>query len=596
MNLDHRSRHSLGQHVCRVLAAGVFIVATSCTTQEARLGHGNKSPLYAAEARSDFGMVSSGSIEATRAGVAILEQGGNAIDAAVATALALGVSDPGGSGLGGMTYMLISFADGGAVAIDGSTPAPFAADPQKLLALKEAEEPYGYAAVSVPTTLASLDLARERYGTMELSRLLAPAIEIAGNGYRLSPNSIAWARGYLDEILASEYMRFLVLDEGVRLGQPGQVFCRPDLRNTYRQIAAHGTDIFYRGPIADRIAADMAENGGFVRKGDLALYRPVEKQPIRARYRDSEIIAYPPPGGGPEVIAALKILESFPSTALAEPTVERLHLLVEAYRIANADNQSSVMGTGQFPIGSLDFLSEEHIRKRAALVTPGRAIPESELQVSAGVSVMGDFTTHLSVADRHGNVVSMTQTLCRQYGSKVATPGLGFVYNSCLGFLDFENPQSPYYLRPRARYTTTMSPTIVLHAGSIIVLGSAGSDRIPPSVTEVISNLVDRKMTPRDAVVAPRVLWNTAHDPHRVCLEIATPITAADGDELQRYGFEHMYRLQYPPDPVSDSAFFGGVNLAAYDARTGQFFGVGDPRRNGYALGPRTAAMSGDVN
>ena len=292
------------------------------------------------------------------------------------------------------------------------------------------------------------------------------------------------------------------------------------------------------------------------------------------------------------MVAALKILENFPSATLAEPTVERLHLLVEAYRIANADNQRSVMGTGQYPIGSLGFLSDEHARRRADLVTPGRAIPESELQVSADISVMGDFTTHLSVADRHGNVVSMTQTLCRQYGSNVATPGLGFVYNSCLGFLDFENPQSPYYPRSRARYATTMSPTIVRHAGSITALGSAGSDRIPPSVTEVISNLVDRRMTPRDAVVAPRVLWNTAHDPHRVCLEIASPITAADGDELQHYGFEHMYRLQYPPVPVSDSAFFGGVNLATHDTHTGRFFGVGDPRRDGFALGPRTAAPS----
>ena len=224
---------------------------------------------------------------------------------------------------------------------------------------------------------------------------------------------------------------------------------------------------------------------------------------------------------------------------------------------------------------------------------PGRAIPESTLEVAGVISPIGDFTTHLSVADRHGNVVSMTQTLCRQYGSKTATPGLGFVYNSCLGFLDFENPQNPYYLRPRERYPTTMSPVILREEGSFAALGSAGSDRIPSSVTNVISHLVDRRMAPRDAVVAPRVLWNTAHDPHRVCLEIAAPVSAADGDELQGFGFEHMYRLYYPPDPVSDSAFFGGVNLVAYDNASGVFFGVGDPRRDGFALGPRTAAAPG---
>jgi gamma-glutamyltranspeptidase/glutathione hydrolase len=203
---------------------------------------------------------------------------------------------------------------------------------------------------------------------------------------------------------------------------------------------------------------------------------------------------------------------------------------------------------------------------------------------------MGEHTTHVSVVDRHGNAVALSQTLCRQYGAKVATPGLGFPYNSCLEFFDFENPGSPYFMRPRARYATTMAPTIVRRDGRIMVLGSAGSDRIPPSVVDVISNVIDRDMGIRDAVVAPRVLWNSAHDPPRICIEITDPITKKDADRLQSFGFDDMFRLEFPPVPRADLAFFGGVNVVLYDSSTGVFSGVGDPRRSGFAEGPRAVA------
>jgi gamma-glutamyltranspeptidase len=200
---------------------------------------------------------------------------------------------------------------------------------------------------------------------------------------------------------------------------------------------------------------------------------------------------------------------------------------------------------------------------------------------------MGEHTTHVSVADRWGNAAALTQTLCRQYGAKVATPGLGFPYNSCLEFFDLENPASPDHLRPRRRYASNMAPTIVRHDGRLTVLGSAGSDRIPPSVVGVISNVIDRDMGLRDAVVAPRVLWNAVHDPPRICIEVTDPMMARYGDRLQEFGFEHMFRLEFPPEPLTDLAFFGGVNAVSHDPATGVFSGVGDPRRYGVALGPR---------
>lgn len=538
-------------------------------------------------------MVSTGSVEATRAGVWVLERGGNAIDAAVAAAFALGVSDPGGSGLGGLTYVLISTADGRDVAVDGSTPAPFVVDHDELITIKAEEGRFGHTVVSVPTTLATLDHSLERYGTMTLDQVLQPAIEYARTGYSLSPNSIAWANGYMKEILASNYMRFIVLDDGQRLGSPGDTTCRPDLHSTLVRIANEGADTFYRGSMAQEMSADMVANGGYVRMVDLARYRVKEAAPLRSRYREAEILAFPPPGGGAEVIETLNILDTFPTTFIAEHSAERQHVMIEATRLAQAD-QLGASGGPNLPFGS-SKLTTAHARERAALIVPGRALPESALGPHGTAPVLGEHTTQVSVVDRDGNVVSLTQTLCRQYGSKVAAPGLGFVYNSCLEFLDFENPQSPIYLQPGGTFPTNMAPTILRSAETVVALGSAGSDRIPPSICDVVTNIVDRHLDIRDAVVAPRVIWNSAHDPGRVCIEIANPIVEADAKKLQRMGFETMYVLRYPPDPVSDAGFFGGVNAVAYDSSTGVFSGVGDPRRDGFAAGPLVAAQPGET-
>jgi gamma-glutamyltranspeptidase/glutathione hydrolase len=574
------------------LLVGLATVATANGCTSGRLPvRGKHAPLYAPEIRSEFGMVSTGSLEASRAGAVILEQGGNAVDAAVAAAFALGVADPGGSGLGGMTYILVSLADGRASAIDGSVTVPFAADASRLLEIREAKEYFGYAAVAVPTTLAALDLALKKYGTMDLATVLQPAIEIAGTGYGASANSIAWASGYLDEIVASENLRFSVLPDGTRLATPNEVMCRPDLKTTLERIAAGGADSFYRGAIARLITSDMAANGGFVSAADLATVKTPELAPLRGSYRGAEVLSFPTPGAGAEVLMALNILGTYPSSFFAGTSAQQLQVLVEAYRIAHADASKLSSDPMHLARYGAEYLSQEHARQRAALITPGRAIPEDRLESTTVTSVLGEHTTHVSVADRHGNVVSLTQTLCRQYGSKVATSGLGFPYNSCLEFLDLENPASPTYLRPQTRFPTGMAPTILRDDDWSLALGSAGSDRIAPSVTDVIVNFVDRRMTLRDAVVAPRVMWNSTHDPERVCLEIADPITPRDADRLQGFGFEHMYRLRYPAKARSETAFFGGVNAVAYDSTTGVFTGVGDPRRDGFAAGPRVAAF-----
>jgi len=572
---------------CMVLIATAILIV-SCAHREGRQDNPTPATLETSEAYSDYGMVSTGSEEATRAGVQILEQGGNAVDAAVAAAFALGVADPGGSGLGGMTYILFSSVEGHAIAIDGTATAPVGADRMALLELRNSGEPFGAKAVAVPATLAALSHALIRYGTMNLDTVMAPAIRYAEEGSRLNSNSIAWTTGYLKEILASRYLKYVVLDSGEHIGSSGDRFCRPDLAATLRQIALEGSESFYRGTIARKMLADVAALGGYLRPLDLSLMRATELEPLRSEYRGAEVISYPWPGGGAEVTRSLQILETFSPNFLRKPSVDRLQVMIEASRIAQADSLEFIHSPSLQGTGPAGYLSVADAQMRANLITPGRAIPEDKLQKPSTTPRMGEHTTHVSVADRWGNAVSMTQTLCRQYGAKVATPGLGFPYNSCLEFFDYENPSSPSFLRPRARYSSTMAPTIVRRDGSLLVLGSAGSDRIPGSEIEVISCVIDRDMGIRDAVIAPRVLWNSAHDPPRVCLEIADWVTQADADTLQSWGFENMFRLEYPAIPAADSAFFGGVNAVLYDAATGIFSGVGDPRRSGFAEGPRT--------
>jgi gamma-glutamyltranspeptidase/glutathione hydrolase len=540
-------------------------------------------------------MVSTGSEEATRAGVQILELGGNAVDAAVAAAFALGVSDPGGSGLGGMTYVLISPANGNNIAVDGSATVPFSADAPALLDLHNSGEYMGARAIAVPASLAALNHALDRYGTMTLGEVLQPAIEIAEQGYRRSHNSVLWATGYLDEIQASRYLRFIVLDDGRELGSVGDRRCRPDLAATLRRLAEEGPMSFYRGAIARVMLSDLSRLGSYLQPVDLISVRATELQPLRSRYRGAEVISYPLPGGGGEVARALNVLESLPPEVLREGSVESLHVMLETSRIAHADFSRLASGSMSRTAGPSGYIFDTSARDRAALITPGRAIPEETLQHPATIPRMGEHTTHVSVADRWGNAVALSQTLCRQYGAKVATPGLGFPYNSCLEFFDFEDPTSPFYLQPRAPYATNMAPTIVRRDGELMVLGSAGSDRISGSVTAVISNVIDREMGIRDAVIAPRVLWNSAHDPPRVCIEITDQVTQKDADTLQSYGFEHMFRLVYSPIPIADSGFFGGVNAVRFDPVTGVFSGIGDPRRSGFAEGPRVVAESRSI-
>jgi len=546
----------------------------------------------ATRARSDFGMAASGSPEATRAAIEILERGGNAIDAAVAAALMLGVSDPDASGLGGMTSIVIHLAKGRTVVIDGAAPTPSRVDPSRLRPFEKDDWRIGHELVAVPTTLAVLDRARSRFGTMTMADLLAPAIRVAERGFPINPVQIIWTNHYFEEILASRYLRLTALANGTTLSRPGDVVCRPDLARTLRCIAQHGVSSFYRGPIADIIEADMHRNGGFLRKADLAMLRVKEVEPLHTTYRGTHVFTIPPPGGGFAVIEALDILETFHSTFLAEDTIDRHHTLLEAFRIALADrNLAPGFDASSRNVASL-ATRKDHAQIRAGLIVSGRVIADSELYgpTDPECAPKGESTTQVSVTDRLGNVVSLTQTLGRSWGSKVMTPGLGFPYNSLLEGFNYDKPRCPGYLQPHIPCPHHMAPTIVLSAdGSLLVaLGSSGSDLIPSIIANVISNLVDREMGLEEAIATPRVLFGGG-DVLAPWMEVATPITDAHIDALEGAGHAAAKRVHFPPTTAC-AVYFGGVNAVGWDADAMTFVGVGDGRRWGSAKGPRVAA------
>ena len=574
--------------------AAVALCLGGCTAAErARPAGGDATQLHAEPAYSDYGMVATGSPEATRAAVEILERGGNAVDAAVAAAVMLSVADTDGSGIGGMTYLVLHLADGRDLVVDGSPPAPVGVVPAELLELQEADRLFGHKTVAVPTTLAVLELARSRYGTMPMAELIAPAIEVAEQGYLLSPIQITWTHRYMDSLLASTYLRFVAMEDGRTVGKAGDRLCRPALAATLRRLAVAGAADFYRGAVADAIERDMVARGGFLRKSDLASLRVRERPVLRTDYRGFDVLSFPPPGGGCKVAGALEVLAQFPSSLLATDSVERLNLLVEAFRIANAGDAALAAAYPDAPISLDGCIGRDEAEALARLIEIGRVIPPQQLERGADpkCSKFGESTTQISVIDQHGNVVSLTQTLGRSFGAAVMSPDLGFPYNDFLENFNFEHPDCPNYLRPRIVLPTPMAPTIVLRNGALVAaLGSGSSGRIPSIISGTISNLVDRGMDLPSAVAAPRILWGgTVEQEPRVQMEIAGPLADADADALLDLGYPTLDRVRFPADALA-LARMGSVNAVGCDFRRGGFVGVGDPRRSGVALGPRVVA------
>ena len=418
----------------------------------------------------------------------------------------------------------------------------------------------GLAASTVPSTPAVLDYVRKRYGTMELSQVLAPAIRIAGEGYEMTRLQRSLQRRELKALMAGNAGQ-VFLREGHRTFPEGSVFRQPVLARTLRRLSEAGIEDFYTGEIAGIIERDMQEGGGFIHRDDLAqVPYPIERKAISSRYGRMEVFTMPPPGAGRTLLEMLKILWRFPPSEVNPDTPRGALLLAETMRRAQLDRRDRPFDPSFYPqVEERRMLSPHYTRMVSR-------------QIQGLLNGSGE-TTHLSVMDRHGNMVALTQSIERVYGSKTVSPGLGFLYNNYMSALEYDDMGHPYYLRPNGVPWGSVAPSLVFRdRRPWLAIGSPGSERIAPTVLQVLLRL-SRKQSPYDSVAAPRM--HCSYD-GKVSLE-AEMMRDDIPAFLSAKGFGIDIR-----EPMS--FYMGCVQMVLRE--DGEFIGVADPRRDGTASGP----------
>jgi len=510
------------------------------------------------------GMVASAHALASQAGLEMLKAGGNAVDAAVAAAFAIGVVEPNASGLGGEGMMVVYLADRKkAIAIDYRSAAPSAIDFPKGV------PDIGHAAVAIPGTVAGLTTALRKYGTMKLPQVLAPAIRLAEKGFVVSPTLAGIVVDNFEAISKNEALARIVCPAGLPI-DAGATLTNPDLARSLRKIAAGGPDVFYRGELADALTADMAAHGGRITKADLAAYQAMEREPIQGRYRGYDIVSAPPPVAGVSLVEILQILDHIDLSKEAPLSPRYVHLVAEAVKRGFSDYTANVGDPDFVKVPVAELLSRDYAARRAAEISPDKMTPK----VTAGEirKQESPSTTSLSVVDAKGNMVALTQTLSDFFGAKVLVGGTGIILNNEMKNFGTRGPNA---IAPGKRMRTTIAPSILIKDGrTFATLGTPGAARIVSTMTLLVSNLVDFKMGIQDAIEAPRFYArDTEAD-----LQVEARMPAATIEALVKMGYSVKTLGEY-------DLFFGGAQGIVIDPKTRMRIGGADPRRDGAVVG-----------
>lgn len=509
--------------LCVLAAIGLLAGAGPATTQDQA-----PAPPPIIDYRERFlpvvarhGMVVGTEKLATEAGLRILQQGGNAVDAAVATGFALAVTYPRAGNLAGGGFMLIHRAEQGQQAfIDYREAAPAAASRDMFLGengeVDRARTYFSHQAAGVPGTVAGLLYALENYGTMSRQQVLAPAIALAEQGIHVSfsLNYELGARGRRLRDNAEALRLFFKEDGGAY--EIGELWRQPDLAWTLRQIAEQGRDGFYSGEVARRIVAEMEVGRGLITARDLADYRAVERPPVRGEFRGFEVVSAPPPSsGGIHILQILHILDGYDLEAMGHNSARYLHYLAESMKLAYAD-RSEYLGDPDFSDTPTAGLTDKaYAARRRGLINPDTATPAEKIAPGTQPGAESHDTTHFTVADRHGNVVSNTYTLNFSFGSGIAVPGTGMLLNNEMADFAARPGRANMFglvqgernsVEPNKRPLSSMSPTIVLRQGKPwLATGSPGGSRIITTVVQTLLNAMVFDMNIATAGISPRI-------------------------------------------------------------------------------------------
>ncbi|MFC1569651.1 gamma-glutamyltransferase family protein [bacterium] len=522
---------------------------------------------------SEHGMIATQSPQATEAGIEILKAGGNAVDAAVAAAFALGVTEPQGSGLGGQTMMLIHDSVR-TIAIDGSSRAPSLAHSSGIY---EEDRSLGYRATTVPSTPATLSYIQKRYGKLTWEQILEPSIHHAENGYSISELQSRLQKREKEnfEKVPSQSGSRYFLNEGDAF-KPNELFRQPDLAALLRRLSEKGIEEFYRGEIARQIDADMREHGGLLRYDDLTLIPfPIEREPLSRPFRGLDIVTMPPPGSGRSLLFALLMLDLIPMDQDIQDEATRYLLFIHILRKTLLERSDMPYDANFFPQIANESDMLDPIFAHEVLTEILKDVDKFIIPFLPSVDELSGETTHLSVIDKNGMAVSLTQSIERVYGSKAAAQGLGFLYNNYMFDFDFKVPAHPFYLRPNATPWATVAPTLIFNDNNLwMVLGSPGSERIISTLVLFLKRVCDEGLPIDQAVNAPRIHCSLGG---RVSLEVNR-----FAQSLVPF-FKHKgFRI----DEREDFSFYlGSIQCVLKRSDNQGFQGVADTRRDGTAGG-----------
>jgi len=545
--------------------------------------------------QTENGMVVSAHPLASEVGLEILQEGGNAIDAAVGVSMALGVVEPYASGLGGEGMMLIySAKEDKIVCLDFRSTSPGLANYEVLDFSKSKEWGYSPKAVGVPGVVAGMAKALETFGTMPLSKVLEKPISLAREGYPVS----ATMAGLILDVLPN-YDLENYCPETAKIYMPdgfpaeeGQIIKNPDLANTLELIANEGYEAFYKGEIAKSIAQDMKEHGGLISYDDLLLYEALIKEPTEGTYRGYEIYSSAPPCAGATLIEILNIMENFELAEYGFLSPTYIHIIAEAAKLGNIDRYAYVGDPDFAELQLTGLTSKGYAKERAKLIDLDKAMTKEEIEAGdpsvyesklpeldipllayAGWVDKGGSTTHFVVADKEGNVVSVTQTNSSFWGCGWTVTGRGFLLNNEMKNFS-SKPGWVNSMEPGKRMRTTICPSIITKDGELfLAVGTPGAGRIVPTLAQTISAIIDYNLPLQEAIEAPKFYTKSSYGNR---LEIETRLPKEVVEDLVKLGHEIKEKGEY-------DLYFGGIHGIMFEG--GKMVSGADPRRGGVAQG-----------